>query len=70
MRDTKNPGSLAAARARKSDRAGVLIGSENSPNYPTISIEIRRAAMLARRCRISEPHARIVAGLAFGEAQR
>jgi hypothetical protein len=64
---TSNPAALAdAGRARNSFNClATLNGSENSQSPP--EIQERRAAFIARRCRISRDVAGTIALLAFGE---
>jgi hypothetical protein len=70
MRHTKRPAALATRQAPRNLSCGEGDGFLNTAIQPSISIEIRRAELLARRFRISEPHARVVAGLAFVEVGR
>jgi hypothetical protein len=64
--EMKNPASLAASRAQDRFKSlQALNGPEDSPSLS--KIQERRAAFIARKCRISRDIAETVALLAFGE---
>ena len=65
----ENPVTLAADRAQnRFNCLDALNGFENSPS-PS-KIQERRAAFVARKCRISRDIAETIAVLAFGEASQ
>ncbi|WP_155931269.1 MULTISPECIES: hypothetical protein [Methylosinus] len=70
MAETKRPAALATRQALRNLSCGKADGFLNTAIQPSVSIENRRAQLVARRFRISETLAAVVVSLCYGEARQ